>query len=308
MTRRRSIRRPPRPELSCRHARARRSWPAAAGRRCRSVRGGTGRRAAARAPPRIRTAARARCGRGPRPPRPVAGTPANEWTKYRSAPSAMPSNSGCSRVRSTWFQPMCGRVGASCEPGRAAREDAEGGRAVLVAAVEQQLEPEADAQERPIPLDPVADRVDQAGPRQARHRRRRGPDARHDQRVGVPQAALVARHGDGGADSGQRLLDAHEVARPVVDDRDPRAVRSRRRSPERSLRGRHPVPARVRLAGGPQRAGEGLERGLGQVMVVAARAAQVERRPARSGRTTRARARPAAAAAPRPARRGTAGR
>jgi hypothetical protein len=110
------------------------------------------------------------------------------------------------------------------EPGRPAGQHAQRGGPVFVAAVEEQLEPEADAEERPVARDPVTDRVDEAVVPEAGHRGRGGPDARNDDRVGVAHGVPVASHGDRRANRGQRLLDAHEVARPVVDDRDPRSA------------------------------------------------------------------------------------
>ena len=109
---------------------------------------------------------------------------------------------------------------------------------------------------------------------------------------------------DVGADGGQRLVDADEVAGAVVDDGDP----GPRASSERALGRGHALATRVDLAGDPERAAERLEGGLGQVMVVAAgaRAGGASRR--RSARRPRARARPAGAAGRRRARRGTAGR
>ena len=78
---------------------------------------------------------------------------------------------------------MWGRRGASGRI-RPTGDDAEGPRAVLVAAVEQQLEAEADAQERPVGRQPLEDRVQQSTASKAVHRRCGGPDAGHDERVG----------------------------------------------------------------------------------------------------------------------------
>ena len=137
------------------------------------------------------------------------------------------------------------------------------------------------------------------------------PTPGHDERVGALEARRVARRSTTSAPTAvERLVDADEVAGAVVDDGDPRpgARGGPRAHPSEPFVDATPRPARVRLAGGAQRAAERLERGLGQVVVVAARCRGrgASRRP--SGRTPRARARRAGAAARRPARRGTAGR
>ena len=133
----------------------------------------------------------------------------------------MPSNSGCG-ARPLDLVPADVREGRGVlEPDRAPGEDAERRRAVLVAAVEQELEPEADAEERPVGGEPRADRVGQAVPVEPRHRRFGRADARddraHPRRAGAsPSRATV----DLGADGRERLVDADEVAGAVVDDRD----------------------------------------------------------------------------------------
>ena len=139
----------------------------------------------------------------------------------------MPANSGWARVRSTWFQPMWGSVGASRDQRGATGEDAEGLGAVLVAALEQELEPEADPEVRPPGPDPVADRGREPASPQAVHRGARRPDARDDEEVRAANRLRVARDDDRGTDGDQRLVDAHEVAGAVVDDRDERAGRRR---------------------------------------------------------------------------------
>ena len=53
------------------------------------------------------------------------------------------------------------------------------------------------------------------------HGRSGGADARHDQRVGAAQRLRVARDRDRRTDARQRLVDAHQVARAVIDDRQP---------------------------------------------------------------------------------------
>ena len=76
-----------------------------------------------------------------------------------------------------------------------------------------------------------------------------------------------------GADGRERLVDADEVARAVVDDRDPR----RGAHPSEPFVDATPLASRIGLDGVAQRAAERLERGLGEVVVVAAGAAKVER-------------------------------
>ena len=164
------------------------------------------------------------------------------------------------------------------EPDRPPGQDAERRRAVLVAAVEQELEPEADAEERAVGRDPGADRLGQAA------RARAGaiagaaaPTPGTIERVGAAQRRPRRGRASTSAPTvGQRLVDADEVAR-----RRSRRRRSRARghaSSERALGRGDAVAARVDLAGDAERAAERLERGLGEVMVVAAGAAQVERR------------------------------
>ena len=84
------------------------------------------------------------------------------------------------------------------EAPRPARQHAERHGAVLVAALEQQLEPEADAEERPIGGDPAPDRLDETGGVEPLHRRRGRPDAGHDDRVGVFEILWDGWHGSGG--------------------------------------------------------------------------------------------------------------
>ena len=219
---------------------------------------------------------------------PVGGARRRSGRSRSRRRGAIPANAGWSRRRSTWFQPMWGSVGASVEPSRPARQHAERRRAVLVAALEQELEAEADPEERPAGGDPVADRLDEPGPlpgapSPAPPRRRR---ARRARRRPARSSARVARTTSPRRRHGQRLVDADEVAGAVVDDREPGRAPARpewRRSSERALRRGHAPAARIRLAGGAQRPAERLERGLGQVVVVPAGAADVERRAGRPG-------------------------
>ena len=170
------------------------------------------------------------------------------------------ANSACGRCCSTWFQPMCGSVGASSSRAvRPARMPERRG-AVLVAAVEQELQAEADAEERPVGRDPVAgsgrrDRAGRGGPWPDRRPRRRARPARRC----PSRSVAIPGDGDVGADRRQRLLDAHEVAGAVVDDGDPRCGRGghgrgcHARHPSAPFVDATPVAARVGLAGDAQR-------------------------------------------------------
>ena len=140
----------------------------------------------------------------------------------------MPSKSGSARSRSTWFQPMCGRVGDVLEHDGPSGDDPERRRSVLVAPVEEQLEAEADPEERAIVRDPGADRVGQALRLEPAHGGRRGPDAGHDERVETAQHVGLADGDDLGTHRRQCLVDADQVACPVVDDPDPRTCRHSR--------------------------------------------------------------------------------
>ena len=106
-------------------------------------------------------------------------------------------------------------------------------------------------------------------------------------RVGTTQRLGVARDRDRRADARQGLVDAHQVARAVVDDGQP----GRRASLEDALGRGHALPARIDVAGGAEGAGQRLEGGLGEVMVVPPGAGEVERDARRPRERIRARAR-----------------
>ena len=114
----------------------------------------------------------------------------------------------------------------------AAGQDPEGLGAVLVAALEQQLEAEADAEERAIRRDPGADRLDEAAVAQPVHRGSGRADARHDaagpgRRCRSPVTARWTR----APAVVERLLDRDEVAGAVVDDGDARSAGGHIRHP-----------------------------------------------------------------------------
>ena len=119
--------------------------------------------------------------------------------------------------------------GATVRPG----EHAERRRAVLVAALEQELQAEADAEERPVGAPAT-----RGSARRGRARSRRAiagaaaPTPGHDERVGAARAPRRrGRRATSAPDGRQRLLDADEVAGAVVDDGDARSRPVIRASP-----------------------------------------------------------------------------
>ena len=122
---------------------------------------------------------------------------------------------------------MCGSVGARIETDGAAGQDPQGLGAVLVAALEQQLEAEADAQERAIGVDPGPDRLEEAALAKPVHRRSGRADARDHQEVRVVDVVAGRRAADAGSGGRERLLDRHQVAGAVVHDDDARRIRAR---------------------------------------------------------------------------------
>ncbi len=116
---------------------------------------------------------------------------------------------------------MCGRRGASTRRADAPGEHAERPRAVLVAAVEQELHAQADAQEGAVGGDPAPDRLHEPAPPQPFHRGPGRTDTGHDEGVGAHHVRLRPRQHDLGAGRAQGFVDAHEVAGAVVDDGDP---------------------------------------------------------------------------------------
>ena len=205
---------------------------------------------------------------------------------------------GASRVRSTWFQPMCGSVGASLEPDRPAgqRRRASSRRPRRCprtgAAARGRCRGTAGrrASQARIGSDQAAAR--RGGPSPARRRRRRARRARR--RRAAPRASRATV--DVGADASSAPGRCSRGCRRR--SRRPRSAAAARAHPSDALGRGDAVAARIELARDAQRAAEGLERGLGEVMVVAAGAATGGASRRRSARTTRARARRAGAAAP----------
>ena len=182
MTRRRSIRPRPRPRAPTTVRRVERARPSS--RRC--ARGGTGRRAAARARPPTRTGAPCSVVRQRRSPASALGGRAGvrvDEVEVRAVGDAR--RRGCARgVRSTWFQPMCGSVGASVEADGPARQ-----RRRASSAPSSSLPSNSSCSPRQMPRngrlggDPRADRLDEArrragAPSPAPRRRRRARRAR----------------------------------------------------------------------------------------------------------------------------------
>ncbi len=116
---------------------------------------------------------------------------------------------------------MCGRRGASTRRTVRPASTPSVRGAVLVAAVEEELHPQADAQEGAVGGDPAPDRLHEPAPSQPFHRGPGRTDAGHHEGVGAGQVRLPVRQDDLGAGRAQGLVDAHEVAGAVVDDGDP---------------------------------------------------------------------------------------
>src|SRR4051812_31976859 len=83
--------------------------------------------------------------------------------------------------------------GGVFEADRATGKEPEGLSAVLIAPLEQELEAEADAKERPARGEPGADRSSQATAIESSHGRLGCPDARHDEGVCPAERFRVAR-------------------------------------------------------------------------------------------------------------------
>ena len=163
--------------------RPRGSCGGSAGRRRSTSPGGTARRRRCRArrPPRSASRVRRRRRRSRRSP-----GAAYECVKYTCAPGARPaSRRDAPGAASSAFQPTCGIfsrcAGVAAQPRDAARQHAEAGHLRrLVAALEQPLHAEADAEQRRARVDGRGDRV---APRSRRARRwRRSCRRRHDER------------------------------------------------------------------------------------------------------------------------------
>ena len=91
--------------------------------------------------------------------------------------------------------------------------------AVLDAAVEEDLHPDADAEHRTATGEAAADDPGAVDGLEALHARGEGADAGDDEAVGVQGGLRVGGHRDVGTHAGQRALGRAQIARPVVEDR-----------------------------------------------------------------------------------------
>ena len=145
--------------------------------------------------------------------------------------SGRPATTGCSRAKRTSFQPICGTRSVSGKRRTSPWSQPRPSVPALLAALEQHLEPDADAEER----HPV---VERPGPRSGSSERRTpSSDAsvaagRADARAGSggrrpssPPASATRRGVE--AEPLERVHDARGVAGPVVDDADHDGLGSR---------------------------------------------------------------------------------
>ena len=94
-------------------------------------------------------------------------------------------------------------------------------RAVLVAAVEQQLQAEADAEERPAGADVSQHGVAEAGVAELGDGVPERPDPGQHHLVGGRHPVRVRGYLGRRPDRLERLLDAPQVGHPVIDDHNP---------------------------------------------------------------------------------------
>ena len=152
------------------------------------------------------------------------------------------------------------------QPHRPARQDPEPvDAAVLLRVLERELEPEADAEHRPLLGDPRAQRVVEPLPPQLVHRRAGRADARQHGEVGAGDVVDEL-----GAEPAQRDLDRADVPGAVVADGDLHSMPFVDGMPDDSTR-----------SAVLQRAADRLVGGLGGVVRVAAGRLDVDRHPPR---------------------------
>ena len=121
------------------------------------------------------------------------------------------------------FQPICGRRTVGGKPGDAAGYDAEAGHVrSLVAAVEEHLHADADAEKGSSVGGRGTRRAVEARAPQRLHARAERADAREHDRVGAFDGSHVGGQRGVGTEVLQCLLRRAQVADPVVDDRDAR--------------------------------------------------------------------------------------
>ena len=119
--------------------------------------------------------------------------------------------------------------GASSTRHRAGQQAEPVGAAELLAALEEQLQAEADAEDRRPRRGPLGEQLVEAGRADPLHRPREGADAGQDQPVGGADRLGVGADRGARADVLERLLDRAQVAHPVVRAIDalPAAIRGR---------------------------------------------------------------------------------
>ena len=142
----------------------------------------------------------------------------------------MPSARRDSRSQRTGAQPMFGtlRPGASSARHRARQQAEALGAAELLGALEEQLQAEADAEDRRPRRGPLGDQLVEPGRADPLHRPREGADAGQDQAVGGAHSSGSAQIVAARADVLERLLDRAQVPHPVVQDQIRRAAAPRR--------------------------------------------------------------------------------
>jgi hypothetical protein len=114
---------------------------------------------------------------------------------------------------------QAGRV----DRGHLAREQPEAlGAAELRGALEEQLQPEADAEDRRPRQGPLGDQPVEPGRPDPLHRPREGTDAGKDQTVGGPDLVGIGGDRRPRPDVLERLLDRAQIAHPVIQDQDQR--------------------------------------------------------------------------------------
>ena len=190
-----------------------------------------------------------------------SGIAAYEWTNVKSAPGAIPSKIGSSDVH-TSFHPMWGK-GRPLIAHRSGNQ-AEARTAIFVRGVEQKLHPNADAEQRTVPL---AERFNKTLSLEAIHRSTSRPDAGQDDGIGPVETVRPLR------DSGPA---ANHLESPLDRDRGcPLRGRSRRDASQGAFRRRNTLASRVQGRGAAQRDAVRLERRLGNVVIIQAVGTQV---------------------------------
>jgi hypothetical protein len=105
-------------------------------------------------------------------------------------------------------------------PHPTAEESETGDGAELLALLEEELQAETDAEERRAAEHDLAHRLDETAVAEVLHAGTERADAGQHDAIGGKDPSSVARHLDGSPRARETLLDAAEVAHPVVDDGD----------------------------------------------------------------------------------------